>query len=220
VILLGPVAVVLRDVPTAALAGVLMYVALRLFNYQELRRIYEFSRFEFALAGVTALVVAFVGVEQGIGVALGLAILDRVRTSARPHAYVMGRIRGSTSWEPLGDGDEDVVPGVFVFLFSGPIFYANADVFRAQLTRRLQVYPDTRHVVFDLVAVSDLDFTGSRMFRRLLDELAHQGIDVAVARAHPGLRRDLIDAGMLEQLGSDRIFDSVDEAVVAVTASS
>jgi len=213
VVLLGPFAQVLHDVPTAALAGVLLFVALRLFHVHEMRRIFGFSKFEFSLATITALVVAFVGVEQGIGVALALAILDRVRTSARPHAYVLGRMEDTTSWEPVSVGAAAPVPGCLVFLFSGPVFYANADVFRGELTRRLAGYPDTRHVVFDFVAVSDIDFTGTRMFRRLLDELDRRGIDTAIARAHTELTEVLFASGIMDRVGRDRLFASVDAAV-------
>ena len=94
VLLLIPVAGVLKDVPLATLAAILIYVALRLFHVGDLVSIFRFDLFEFGLAAVTLLTVALVGVEQGIGVAVLLAILDRVRLSARPQLHVMGRVRG------------------------------------------------------------------------------------------------------------------------------
>ena len=90
-----------KDVPLATLAAVLIYVALRLFKPRELRSIAHFDLFEFGLTAVTLLAVVLIGVEQGIAVAVGLAILDRVRLSARPQLHVLGRIPGTTSWAPL-----------------------------------------------------------------------------------------------------------------------
>ena len=84
VLLLVPVADVLRDVPLATLAAILIFVAIRLFNPGDLLAIARFDPFEFGLAALTLLTVVLVGVEQGIGVAVGLAILDRIRLSARP----------------------------------------------------------------------------------------------------------------------------------------
>ena len=101
IVLLIPVANVLEDVPLATLAAVLIYVALRLFKPGELRSIAHFDLFEFGLTVVTLLAVVLIGVEQGIAVAVGLAILDRVRLSARPQLHVLGRIPGTTSWAPL-----------------------------------------------------------------------------------------------------------------------
>ena len=95
-----PAAGLLKDVPLATLAAVLVYVATRIFHGKELLAIARFDRFEFALALVTLLAVALVGVEQGIGVAVGLAILDRTRLSSRPRMHVLGHIPNSTSWTP------------------------------------------------------------------------------------------------------------------------
>ena len=77
---------------------VLIFIALRLFHVHDLVAIARFDRVEFALAAVTLLAVVFIGVEQGIGAAVILAMLDRIRLSARPQLHVLGRIPGSTSW--------------------------------------------------------------------------------------------------------------------------
>src|SRR5208337_202610 len=92
VVLLVPASGILRDVPLATLAAVLIYIATRIFHLHVLRSIAQFDRVEFGLTVVTLLVVAFVGVEQGIATAVALAILDRTRLSARPQLHVLGRI--------------------------------------------------------------------------------------------------------------------------------
>ena len=101
ILLIIPIANVLEDVPLTTLAAILIYVAIRLFKPRDLLAIARFDLFEFGLASVTLLTVALVGVEQGIGVAVGLAILDRIRLSARPQLHVLGRLPGTTSWAPL-----------------------------------------------------------------------------------------------------------------------
>ena len=141
VVVLIPFANVLRDVPLATLAAILIFVAVRLFNVHDLRAIVRFDLFEFALAAVTLLTVVLVGVEQGIAAAVILAILDRIRLSARPQLHVLGRLPDSTSWAPLSnDPDARQVPGVLVVLFATPLWYANAVHFRDEvataLTRR------------------------------------------------------------------------------------
>ena len=131
IIALIPAADVLRDVPDAALAGILLFIATRIVRVGELREIARFDRVEFALAIATMLTVALVGVEQGIAVAVALAILDRTRISARPQVHVLGRVPQTTSWTPIG-GPEGAaeVPGVLVVLFATPLWYANAVHFR------------------------------------------------------------------------------------------
>ncbi len=212
-----PAAGLLRDVPLAALAGVLLYVATRIFHLGELEAIARFDRFELGLAIITLLAVALVGVEQGIGVAVGLAILDRTRLTARPQLHVLGRIPGTTSWAPMTAPQRPAeIPGVLVVLFAAPLWYANATHFRAALDHaRRQSAQAPRLVVLDALGMYDVDFTGAQALSRALEELGQDGIAFAVARAGDHLKQNLGRAGLMERIGADHFYASVDEAVTA-----
>jgi len=209
-----PAAGLLRDVPLAALAGVLLFVATRIFHLGELRAIARFDRFELALAMITLLAVALIGVVQGIGVAVLLAILDRTRLTARPSLHVLGRIPGTTSWAPISAPERPAeVPGVLVVLFAAPLWYANATHFRAGLDRLRRQARAPRLVVLDALGMYDVDFTGARALGKALDELRQDGIAFAVARAGDHLKQNLARAGLLDRIGADHFHASVDEAV-------
>ena len=106
----------------------------RIFPLRDLRDIARFDRVEFALALITLLTVALIGVQEGIGVAVGLAILDRTRLTARPQLHVLGRIPATTSWAPLSSAENaQQVPGVLVVRFATPLWYANAAHFRTEI---------------------------------------------------------------------------------------
>jgi SulP family sulfate permease len=215
VVLLIPAAGLLADVPLAALAGVLVFVATRIFHVRELVAIARFDRFELALAVITLLTVALVGVEQGIAVAVGLAILDRTRLTARPQLHLLGQVPGTTSWAPLSRAEHAVqVPGVLAVLFSTPLWYANAARFRAELDdARSRAVGELRLVVLDAVGMTDLDFTGSLALAQSLDTLDRHHVSFAIARAGQHLRDNLARSGLLERIGADRLYASVDEAV-------
>ena len=218
ILLLVPAAGLLKDVPVATLAGVLLFVAARIFHGRDLRAIARFDPFEFALAVITLLAVAFVGVEQGIAVAVGLAILDRTRLSARPQLHVLGRIPQTTSWAPISSPSEPTqVPGVLVVLFATPLWYANAVHFHDQLHDALSgtVEPPSL-LVLDAIGMSDLDYTGARSLRDALDELDRKHITFAIARAGEHVRNSLARSGLLQRIGEDRLFPSVGEAVTAL----
>jgi SulP family sulfate permease len=216
VVALVPAAGVLKDVPVATLGAVLVFIASRIFHLRDLLAIRRFDLFEFALAIVTLLTVALVGVEQGIGVAVGLAIIDRTRLSATPKVHLLGRIPGTTSWDPLSEGHAIPVPGVAVLLFATPLYYANADHFRSEVERALARVDHPHAVVLDVIGMHDVDFTGSRVLGRLLDELGHRQVTVGLARAGDHLVENLTRAGLLERIGEDHLFPSVDAAVQAV----
>jgi MFS superfamily sulfate permease-like transporter len=213
-----PAAGLLREVPLAALAGVLLFVATRIFHLGELVAIARFDRFELVLAVVTMLAVALIGVEQGIGVAVGLAILDRTRLTARPQLHVLGRIPGTTSWAPLTAPDRPAeIPGVLVVLFAAPLWYANATHFRAGLDHaRRRSAQAPRLVVLDALGMYDVDYTGSRALSQALDALRQDGIAFVVARAGDHLKENLARGGLLQRIGADRFYASVDEAATAV----
>jgi len=216
--LLIPAAALLKVVPLATLAGVLLYIATRIFHVHDLVDIARFDRFELALALVTLLTVALVGVEQGIGVAVGLAVIDRTRLSARPQLHVLGRIPGTTSWAPMSTTEGAVqLPGVLVVLFAAPLWYANAVHFRAQIDGALaRAAEKPSLVVLDTLGMSDIDYTGSRALRRVLDELTRDGIEVAVSRAGSHLRQGLVRSGLFERIGAAHFYPSVDKAITAL----
>lgn len=217
---LVPVAAVLRYVPLAALAGVLLFVAVRLFHMHDLMAIARFDPIELALAVITLLAVALIGVEQGILVAIGLAILERTRLTARPQLHVLGRIPQTTSWAPLGSvPDAEAVPGVLVVLFAVPLWYANSVHFREALeAARRRVTGELRVVVLDALGMNDLDFTGARVLHRALDAFERDHVAFAVARAGQHLQQNLERSGLLARIGPDHLFDSTDEAVRALAA--
>jgi len=217
VVLLIPVANVLQDVPLATLAAILIYVALRLFKPGDLRAIARFDLFEFGLTSVTLLAVVLIGVEQGIGVAVGLAILDRIRLSARPQLHELGRLPGTTSWAPLSaEPRATELPGVLVLLYATPLWYANAVHFREEVAAALTRKPDTKALVLDALGMSDVDFTGSRELSHVLDACARARVVVGFARAGDHLRDILQRSGLSQRIGESHFYPSVNQAVTAL----
>jgi high affinity sulfate transporter 1 len=213
-----PAAGLLRDVPLATLAAVLIYIATRIFHLSDLLAVARFDLVELGLALVTLLTVALVGVETGIGVAVGLAILDRTRLSARPQLHVLGRLPGTTSWAPLSASPAATqLPGVLAVLFATPLWYANSVHFRSELAAALAATAvPPQLVVLDALGMSDLDFTGARALAEALDELDSEHVVFAVSRAGEHARAGLARSGLLARIGADHLFPSVDDAVRAL----
>ncbi len=216
--LLIPALALLEDLPVATLAAILIFIATRILHIHDLIDISRYDRFEFGLAIITLLAVALVGVEQGIAIAVALAILDRTRLSARPHLHVLGRIPSTTSWAPVSGTEHAIeVPGVLVVLFATPLWYANAAEFRAEMTVALdRSGPSLRLVVLDAMGMTDLDYTGARALRQLLDQLDSSGVSFSMARTNNTVRAGLARGGLLARIGEDHLFDSVGEAVTAL----
>jgi MFS superfamily sulfate permease-like transporter len=218
VVVLVPFADILRDVPLSALGAVLIVVGVQLFDLHGLVSVARFDVWEFALAAVTLLVVVLVGVEQGILVAVLLAMLDRVRLSARPQVHVLGRVPGTTSWTPpTAESGAVPVPGVLVAMFATPIWYANAVHFREEITAALSRSDQpVRTLVLDTIGMSDVDFTGTRALSEVLTFCEHGRITVGIARAGSHLVASLRRGGLAARIGADHFYATVDEAVRAL----
>jgi MFS superfamily sulfate permease-like transporter len=209
---LSPLATYARDIPLASLAGVLLFVAGRLIKVGQIKRVYEVSRAECALAVVAWLGVVFLGVELGLALAVGLAILEQTWRSARPTMIVLGRRHGTTSWEPLDVHHVKGVDHVLALLFERDLFFANAGVFRRELYDLLKKYADTKHIVIDAAAISDVDYTSLLSLSEIVSDLDHEGISFSLARANDHLKHKLHSTGN-KYLAMIQLHDSVDSAV-------
>jgi SulP family sulfate permease len=208
----------LTDLPQAMLAAMLVFIATKLFRGRELRAIFRFDRIEFALAATALVVVAVVGIEQGIALALILSLADRTRRSARPRDTILGRAPGSDHWIPADIGiPAEQVTGILVYLAYAPLWYGNADYVRMRIRHLVDAASDPVHaVVLDAAGVSDIDYTGLLALRDLVTELSQRGVTVAIAQASHLVHHDLKRGAVLQQVGPDHLFPSVDQAVTAL----
>jgi MFS superfamily sulfate permease-like transporter len=214
---LSPLVTYARDIPLASLAGVLLFIAGRLIKVHEIRQVYRVSRAESVLGVIAWLGVVFLGVELGLAVAVGLAILEQTWRSARPTMVVLGRRDGTTSWEPLHVHDVHLVAGVTALLFKRDLFFANAGVFRRELYDALKKYPKTKHVVIDAAAVSDIDYTSLLSLAEIVSDLANDGISFSLARTDALVKKKLRSAHS-KYLATIQLHDSVDSAVTHALA--
>jgi sulfate permease, SulP family len=225
VLVLGLVLVatgVLNDLPTATLGAILLYVASRMFRGRDLRSVLRFDRLEFGLAILTLLAVSLVGIEQGIVVAMLLCLADRIRRAARPRDVILGREPGTDHWiaPDVGRATEEV-PGIIVYLLYAPLWYGNADYIRSRVREVLDTAAWPVHAfVLDANGMSDIDYTGTRTLRQLADELHQRGIRMGIARASHLVHHDLKHGGLLQAIGPERLFPSVEEAAAALTRPS
>lgn len=168
-------------IPSAVLDAVVFTIGLLLVKWQTLREVARASRSEFLVAMVTLLVVAFVGVEQGVLLAIVLSLVDRLRRQYHPHSEVLaseGEVASRLAYRlslhgPLPPGALD---GVVVYRFGAPLFFANATYFGEQVRHLLEGEPVAgRVVVLDAAAMEDLDYTGAQTLAELGREIRAAG---------------------------------------------
>ena len=160
---------VLEAFPTAALGAVVVYAAIRLLEGRELVRFARFRAGELLIAVGTTAAVLLVGVLDGILVAILLSVADLIRRVARPHDAVLGFVPGLAGMHDVADWPgAEPVPGLVVYRWDSPLFFANAENFRA---RALRAYDEARAkapvrwFVLNCEAIVEVDVTGADALR-------------------------------------------------------
>jgi SulP family sulfate permease len=209
---------VLAAFPAPALAAVVVYAAVRLVDVAEFRRYAAFRRSELLLALGTTVAVLLVGVLDGVLVAIGLSILDLLRRVARPHDAIEGFVPGLAGMHDIDDfPDAEAVPGLVVYRYDSPLFFANADDFHAR-ARAAAAGDDVHWFVLNTEAIVEVDITAVDALEALRQELVDRGIVFGLARIKQDLRTELAPSGLLERIGEEYLFPTLPTAVDAYRA--
>ncbi|PFG16082.1 SulP family sulfate permease [Propionicimonas paludicola] len=211
---------VLAAFPQAALAGLVVYAGLRLVDLAELRRIAAFRLSELVLALVTMAAVLVVGLLNGIAIAVALSLLDLIRRIAHPHDGVLGYVPGLAGMHDIDDyPDAAQVPGLVVYRYDSPLFFANADDFLTRALAGVDRAPaPPQWFLLNAEANVEIDLTALDALEQLRATLTERGIVFAMARVKMELRDQLNVGGFLDRVGADRIFPTLPTAVAAFTA--
>jgi high affinity sulfate transporter 1 len=203
----------LSDLPQTALAAIVIVAALSLTDVAILRRYWQVRRSAVAVSLVATAGVIALGVLQGIVVAVVLAIALFFRRNWWPHGAVLGHVGDAEGWHDITrhEGATEV-PGVVVYRWEAPLFFANAGSFREQI-RRLARQRRPRWIVLQCEAVTDVDVSAAEMLEQLDIELNDQGIHLAFAELRSRLQELILQYGLLETLDRDHFYPTLEAAL-------
>jgi sulfate permease, SulP family len=209
----------LQYLPRCVLGAVVFVIAIRLIDLQSLRDIRRESPGEFTLALLTAGVVVLVGVEQAIVLAMVLSLLRVLQHSYHPHSGVL--VETEHGWSEIKTPVAGTLsqPGLTIYRFGAPLFYANAERFSREI--RGLISPPTsaiRWLIVDAEAITNIDYSASRVVRQLHAHLRQNGVEFAIARVAASLHSDLIRHHLVEVIGSERIFHRLHTAIAGFSA--
>jgi high affinity sulfate transporter 1 len=215
VVVLVAAAPLLEKFPLAALAGLVVYAAIRLVNVAEIRRVVAFRQSEALL-----MIAAFLGVVVfdlliGIGIAVALSIGDLLRRVARAHDAVQGSVPHLAGLHDIDDYPEaTTIPGLIVYRYDAPLFFANAENFRTRVLSAVTAETTpVEWVVLNMEANVEIDLTATDMLEDLRAQLTERGIVLAVARVKQDLLVYLERTGFVTTIGADHVFPTLPTAL-------
>ena len=209
----------LAIIPQAALGGLLISVAIRIFLLHEMARIARYGGNEILLAIASALLVILLPIQNGMLAAIVLSLVHSFTIIARPHCTELLRVPGTTIWWPPTEAQASKrEPGVLVFSPGAPLNFTNASYVSLRLAEAINAQPTPPHlVVLEASGMIDIDYTGGRQLQQMIARLRARGMIIALARlsATPA-QLDALRSGLINTLGPGMVFHSVDEAVRAL----
>jgi MFS superfamily sulfate permease-like transporter len=191
-----------------------------MFDVETLRVSWRVRRSDFVLSLVALVAVMLLGVMVGIAVAVAVSLLDVVRRVWRPHDAVLGRAPGVKGYHDMKRYPAALqVPGLVLFRWDAPLFFANADTFRARLLDVVSMsQPSPTWVVVAAEPITDVDTTAAEMLEELDHELAQRGIELAFAEMKDPVKDRLERYGLQKRIGREFFFPTVGVAVKAYRA--
>jgi high affinity sulfate transporter 1 len=211
----------LQDLPQAALAAVVIAAAIGLFEVSDLRRIYRIQRWEFWLSIACFAGVAAFGAIPGIALAIVIAVIEFLWDGWRPHSAVLGRVQRVKGYHDITRyPDARLIPGLVLFRWDAPLFFANAELFHKRVLDTVASSPTpVRWVVVAAEPVTSVDVTAADVVAELDDDLHHAGIELCFAEMKDPVKDKLKRFGLFTRLGEQTFFATVGEAVSAYLAT-
>jgi high affinity sulfate transporter 1 len=200
----------------AALGAIVIYAAIRLIDVTGFRRLLAFRRGELVIALLACAGVLAFNILYGVLLAVAVSVAELLVRVARPHDAVLGRVPGLAGMHDVDDyPGAQTVPGLVVYRYDAPLFFANAEDFRRRALAAADSQPPVRWFVLNVEANVEVDFTALEAVEAVRTELTRAGTVFALARVKQDLLARLESFGLADKIGADRLFPTLPTAVEA-----
>ncbi|WP_317443300.1 sulfate permease [Streptomyces collinus] len=205
-----------RNLPQPALAAVVIVASLSLADIPGTVRLWRQRRVEFLLSVTAFLGVAFLGVLTGIAIAVGLSVLNVFRRAWWPYSTVLGRVPGLEGFHDVRSYPHaELLPGLVIYRFDAPLFFANARAFRDEVRRLAATDPPPAWILIAAEPMTDVDTTAADLLAELDETLNAADVHLAFAELKDPVRRKIDRYGLTRTIDPNRFFPTVESAVAA-----
>jgi sulfate permease, SulP family len=210
---LGPL---LARFPVAALGAIVIYAAIRLIDVTAFRQLLAFRRGELVIALLACAGVLVFNILYGVLLAVAVSVAELLVRVARPHDAVLGRVPGLAGMHDVDDyPGARTVPGLVVYRYDAPLFFANAEDFRRRALAAADREPDLRWFVLNVEANVEVDFTALEAMDALREDITERGAVFALARVKQDLLARLEAFGLAGKIGTELLFPTLPTAMQA-----
>ncbi|KAH9800522.1 putative sulfate transporter 3.5 [Citrus sinensis] len=210
--------------PLVALSAIIMSAMFGLINYEEAILLFKVDKLDFSICMAAFLGVAFISMDIGLMLSVGLALLRTLIYVARPATCKLGKISDSNLYLDTEQYQHaQGFPGILILQLGSPIYFANCNYIRERVLRWIrdeQVLSNSKpdvieHVLLDLSGVSTIDMTGIAAFREILRILEAKSIKMKLINPRIGVMDKMILSKFIDVIGKDSVFLSIEDAIDA-----
>ena len=207
----------LASFPLPALGGLVIYAATKLINIREFQRLFAFRHREFYLAVAAMAAVLIFDILWGVLFAVALSVFELLTRVARPHAAVLGQPAGLAGWHDINDYPAaQQIPGLVVFRYDSPLFFANADDFATKCEAAIEsASPKPHWLLLNMEANVEVDITGLDALERVRNHCERAGIRLCLVRVTSEIEAELMLHGVGDRIGREHMFPTLPTAVAA-----
>jgi MFS superfamily sulfate permease-like transporter len=211
----------LYHLPQAVLAAVIMMAVIGLVNVSGFVHAWRAQWYDGAISVITF--IATLGfaphLDRGIMVGVVLSLVVFLYKSMRPTVASLSRHGDDSMRSALVHGLEECMY-IDLVRFDGPLFFANATYLEDQINERLRAKRELRHIIIVSNAVSDIDASGEEALSLLVDRIRSSGVEISFSGVNESVMQVLERTHLVERIGRDRIFPTMERAVRAVHAEA
>jgi high affinity sulfate transporter 1 len=210
-----------RNLPNPVLAAVVITASLSLADIPGTVRLWRQRKVECMLSIAAFLGVVLLGVLPGIGIAVGLSILNVFRRAWWPYETVLGRVEGLEGYHDRHSYPASrQLPGLVIYRFDAPLFFANAKTFRKEVLRLSRADPPPVWILVAAEPVTDVDTTASDVLEDLDETLNERGISLVFAELKDPVRRKIERYGLTRTIDPGHFFPTIEAAISAFRAET
>jgi MFS superfamily sulfate permease-like transporter len=205
----------LAYLPTCVLSSVVFLIGLHLVDIKGLTALHRQRPVEFVVALITAMTVIFLGVEQGIEIAIMLSIIAHLRHSYRPlNLLLVPKVGGSIKTISLEE-QQQAVEGLLIYRFGSNLYFANENLFTEEIVELAKNITSLKWFCICASNIGDVDFTSAEALKKVYAYLKKRDITLVLSDVVLPVMNELDRDGIIKMIGKDHIFESVQDVIVA-----
>jgi SulP family sulfate permease len=205
----------LAYLPTCVLSSVVLLIGLHLVDIKGMTALHRQRPVEFVVALITAMTVIFIGVKQGIEIAIVLSIIAHLRHSYRPlNLLLVPNAGGGLRTISLVE-QQQAVKGLLIYRFGSNLYFANEKSFTEEIIALAKNTHSLKWFCISASNIEDVDFTSAEALKKVYTQLKKLDITLVLSDVVMPVMNELDRDGIIKIIGKDHIFKSVQDVIVA-----